>query len=225
MKVMLLAAGEGRRMRPLSETLPKPLLKVSGKTLIEHQLDRLIEAGFDEFVINLHHLGKMIEEQLGDGRARGVKIDYSWEARPLETGGGIKRALDLLGEENFVVISADTFCDFDFKDLKRPLAENSLGRLVMVANPAHHPGGDFGLGENGRLTLQGTRLTWASIAVFCPALVRSEANEVFTLRKVFDEAVADGRLEGMKYDGYWCDVGTIERYEALKAEQSRGNHD
>ncbi len=218
MKVMILAAGKGIRMKPLTDKLPKPLLPVGGSTLIDMHMDALVTLGFREFVINLHHLGEMIEEQLGDGSGRGVEIQYSHEKELLETGGGIKKALSLLGDEPFLVVSADTYIEFNFSVLREPLKDGSLGRLVMVPNPAHHPDGDFGIDDAGFLTTSGELMTYSGISVLSPELVRDDPDEVFMLRKVFDLAVGSGQLEGIFHDGSWCDVGTVERYRALTKE-------
>ena len=160
MKAMVLAAGRGERLRPLTRTLPKPLLQVAGKTLIEHQLDRLKAAGISEVVINLHHLGEQIEALLGDGGEMGLAITYSVEEELLETGGGIKQALPLLGDEPFLVVSADTYHDIDYAGIPSALDSGMLGLLVMTANPAHHPGGDFSIDKAGVLRHDGKKLTY-----------------------------------------------------------------
>ncbi len=228
MKVMLLAAGLGTRMLPLTRQSPKPLLEVDGCSLIERHLTRLAIAGFCDIVVNIHHLGNKIVARLGNGAHWGVRIEYSQENVLLETGGGIKKALPCLGER-FAVISADTFTNLDFNRLREPLPIGVQGRLVMVPNPAHHPDGDFGINDEGLLVLADGVIsdswrqsyTWSSAGVFTAALFQREADEVFKLRQVFDRAIVQQELAGMVYDGFWCDVGTIDRYEALKSDPRR----
>ncbi len=216
MKAMLLAAGAGRRLKPLTDTLPKPLLEVKGKSLIEHHLAYLQSAGIKDVVINVRHLASMIEAKLGDGSSHGINILWSREEQLLETGGGVKQALPLLGEEEFLLFSADTYATFDLARLRQPLASGILGRLSMVPNPPHHLEGDFAINEAGRLTSTGDKLTWAAAGLFSPHLVRDVPEDCFKLRQVFDRAVAKEQLEGFVHRGYWQDVGTWERYEALK---------
>lgn len=217
MKAMLLAAGLGKRLRPLTQTTPKPLLRVGSKRLIEYQIENLVAAGITEIVINLHHLADQIESFLGDGRALGVQIEYSREPDLLETGGGIKQALAQLGDDPFIVVSADTYIEFDFSRLPSVLPSGCLGCLLMTNNPAHHPVGDFAIAADGVLQAAGECLTYTGTAVLAPDLVSGEPDGAFALRKVFDEAIAAGRLRGMKHDDYWCDVGTLERLEAVRA--------
>lgn len=215
MKAMLLAAGLGKRLRPMTDSLPKPLLPVAGRTLIDLQISRLKAAGITDFVINVHHLGHVIEERLGDGSAHGVSISYSREAVLLETGGGIRKALDLLGDEPFAVISADAYIEFDFNRLPRVLSPGSLGCLVMVDNPGHHPDGDFSL-EDGWLGHGSDTRTYTGVGVLTPEFIGLGTGEAFKLREVFDLTISEGRLEGILHDGYWCDVGTAERYKELQ---------
>lgn len=229
MKAMLLAAGLGKRMRPLTDRLPKPLLPIGGTTLIEHHLVRLGAAGFTEVVINLHYLGSQIREQVGDGSRYGVSVQYSEESTLLETGGGIRRALPLLGPSPFLVVSADIYIDLDFSVLAVPLLAGTLGRLVMVPNPPHHPGGDFSIDPQGylRIVESGQQnpghppeegMTWSSVGVIHPELLGSESDEHFPLRRVFDRAIADSSLTGDIHQGYWCDVGTPARYQQLLSD-------
>jgi MurNAc alpha-1-phosphate uridylyltransferase len=217
MKAMLLAAGLGKRLRPLTEATPKPLLQVGARSLIEYQIENLVRAGITDIVINLHHLGHQIQALLGDGRAHGVQIEYSIEPELLETGGGIRKALPLLGEDPFVVVSADTYIEFDFGKLPRALPAGCLGCLLMTQNPAHHPDGDFAIDAAGVLLAEGDCLTYTGTAVLSPDLVSGEPDGPFALRKVFDAAIAAGRMRGLRHDGYWCDVGTLERLEAVQA--------
>ena len=221
MKAMVLAAGLGTRLQPLTLEVPKPLLEAGGRSLIEYQLDRLATAGVTEVVINLHHLGDRIERVLGNGTRFGLNITYSKEAELLETGGGIVKALPLLGNAPFLCISGDTYSGFDLRRLPESLPPGSLGLMVMADNPVHHPAGDFLLAEDGGLHLQdasatGRVLTYTGTAIFSPELVRGEPEQPFALRGVLDRAIAAGRMYGLHYDGYWCDVGTSERLEELR---------
>ena len=221
MKAMVLAAGLGTRLRPLTLRVPKPLLEAGGRPLIEYQLDKLAAAGVTEVIINLHHLGDRIESALGNGARFGLRITYSKEPEPLETGGGIVRALPLLGTAPFVCISGDTWSRFDLRQLPASLPPGCPGLMVMADNPTHHPGGDFLLAEDGSLHLkdsgaQGRALTYMGTGVFSPELVREAPPQPFALRRVFDRAIAAGNMYGLHYDGYWCDVGTIERLEELR---------
>ncbi len=220
MKAILLAAGRGERLRPLTDTTPKPLLDIGGTTLIEHQLGKLVQAGISEVVINLRHLGNLIQSKLGDGRAYGIKIVYSVETQRLETGGGIKNALSKLGDEPFLVVSADTYTDYDYSLLISGLPDLSLGLLLMTDNPVHHLEGDFAIDADGVLQLEGEKYTYTGIGVLTPALVRNLPEHSFKLRKVLDQAISDHRLHGILHTGYWCDVGTVERLQALRQKMS-----
>lgn len=208
---MILAAGRGDRLRPLTDQTPKPLLKVGGRGLIEHHLVRLADAGFSEVVINLGWLGEQIHQALGDGQAFGLQIQYSQEPPgALETAGGIIHALPLLGKQPFAAIAADILCDFDYAELRAPEAP-TLASLVMVDNPPHHQQGDFAL-DAGRLALAGgNRLTFSGIAVYHPALFAGLEPGRRALRPVFEAAITAGRLAGIHHRGYWSDIGTPER--------------
>ncbi len=212
MKAMILAAGKGERMRPLTLTTPKPLIRAAGVPLIEYHLRALARAGFTEIVINHAWLGQQIEDHLGDGSRFGLSIRYSPENEPLETGGGIFRALPLLGEEPFLVVNGDIWTDYDFATLRRPLA--GLAHLVMVDNPAHHPtGGDFCL-DNGLLhdgEPGASTLTYSGISVLHPRLFEHCRAEAFKLAPLLREAMAKGLVSGEHMHGQWIDVGTIER--------------
>ena len=218
MKAMILAAGRGERMRPLTDTVPKALLPVGGKPLIVWQLERLARAGLVEVVINHAHLGPMIETALGDGAALGLRIRYSPEGEALETAGGIAQAMPLLGNQPFVVINADVYCDFDYAGLARMNLEGRLAHLVMVDNPPQHPHGDFALTES-RLQDTGTdRLTFSGIGLYAPRLfsgiVRGSRHALAPLLR---DAMAAGRVSGERHSGAWYDVGTPERLQALDA--------
>ena len=220
MNAILLAAGRGERLRPLTDTTPKPLLDIGGTTLIEHQLGKLVQAGISEVVINLRHLGNQIQSKLGDGRAYDLRIEYSVESQRLETGGGIKNALSILGDEPFLVVSADTYTDYDYSLLISGLPDLSLGLLLMTDNPVHHLAGDFAIDTDDVLQFEGQKYTYTGISVLSPELVRNVPEQSFTLRKVFDQAISDRRLHGTLHDGYWCDVGTSERLQALRQKMS-----
>lgn len=215
MKAMILAAGKGERMRPLTLHTPKPLLPVGGKALIEHHIDALARAGFSELVINHAWLGAQIEAALGDGQRYGVTLRYSAESQPLETGGGIYQALPLLGEAPFVVVNADVWTDYDFSCLPRTLS--GLAHLVMVDNPEHHPEGDFVL-RDGQLSLEGqSALTYSGMAVLAPALFQECQAGTFNLAPLLRMAMRQGQVSGEHYTGRWIDIGTQERL--LQAER------
>ncbi|MBD3646802.1 MAG: nucleotidyltransferase family protein [Pseudomonadales bacterium] len=212
MKAMILAAGEGRRMRPLTDDVPKALLPLDGKPMIEWVIERLAGSGVLDLVINLHHHGDKIEQHLEDGRRLGVTIEYVKEPELLETGGGILNALSLLGDAPFLVVSADAFTDFNFTRLNGKPLDGALGHLVMVDNPPHHPAGDFAVDPSGRLSLQGERLTYAGISLLAPALFAGAAPGRFPLRDLLLPAIEAGKLAGEHFRGQWIDVGTPERY-------------
>ena len=226
MKAMILAAGRGERMRPLTDHTPKPLLQAGGKPLIVWHLEKLAAAGFREIVINHAHLGAQIEAALGDGAKWGLTINYSPEPPgALETAGGIARALPLLGDAPFLVVNGDVFCDVDFGQFSRSTAEKAQkcptggARLLLVNNPAHHKTGDFSLTGNQIIPANGEQtLTYAGIGVFSPAMFRSVAIGLpMKLRPLLDAAIAAGTLTGERYAGRWVDVGTPERLVELDA--------
>ncbi len=217
MKAMILAAGLGKRMRPLTDHCPKPLLPVAGKPLIVHHLERLAAAGIRDVVINVSYRAEQIVETLGDGSAHGVNIAWSREAQPLETGGGIRQALPLLGADPFLLVNGDVWCELDPATL--PTLGDDLAHLVLVDNPAHHPGGDFHLDEAGRVHPQGEpRLTYAGLSLFDPALVAGQAPGEFPLAPLLREAMNKGRVGGTHHRGSWVDVGTPERLAELDRE-------
>jgi MurNAc alpha-1-phosphate uridylyltransferase len=231
MKAMILAAGRGERMRPLTDHCPKPLLQVGGKALIVWHLERLAKTGFREIVVNHAHLGSMIEQQLGDGRAWGVRIAYSPEPPgALETAGGIVNAMSLLGadasDEPFLVINGDIWCDWDCARasmLATAMAQrNDLAHLVMVANPPQHPQGDFAL-VYGRLSDAGTpRYTFSGIGLYDPRLFAGLVpGAPAKLAPLLRAAMAENRVGGDLYDGCWVDVGTPQRLAELDATLSR----
>jgi MurNAc alpha-1-phosphate uridylyltransferase len=224
MKAMLLAAGRGERMRPLTDTCPKPLLQAGGRPLVVWQLERLAAAGFTEVVMNLSWLGAQIEAALGDGARHGVRIEYSREPWPaLETGGGIFNALPLLGKEPFLLVNGDVYTDVDYAQLR--LTPGDLAHLVLVANPEHHPRGDFWLDEAGRIIAAGSevteRLTYSGVAIIHPELLSGAPGGRFALLPWLERAREARRLGGQRHNGRWLDVGTPERLASLDAELGR----
>ena len=212
---MVLAAGRGERMRPLTDQVPKPLLTVGGKPLIVYHLEKLSRLGVKQVVINLAWLGGQIRAALGDGARWGLQIHYSDEGeQALETGGGIYQALPLLGAQPFLVVNADVFTEFDFSAIR--IAPEALAQLVLVANPMHHPRGDFAL-INGRVQEQGgARWTYSGIGLYRPELFASCSPGKFPLLPLLRRAIAGGRLQGQVFDGAWSDVGSVERLAALQ---------
>ncbi len=220
MKAMVLAAGRGERMRPLTDDCPKPLLPVAGRPLIGHHLAALAAAGIREVVINHAWLGERIEAALGDGAAYGLHIHYAPEAPALETGGGITAALPLLGPDPFLVINGDIWTDFPVAALPRDAFRadtERLAHLVLVPNPEHHPEGDFHL-EDGRVGTEGPgpRWTFSGIGLYRPELFADQPVEPFPLGPLLAEAAADGRVTGQLHRGGWLDVGTPRRLAELR---------
>jgi MurNAc alpha-1-phosphate uridylyltransferase len=217
---MILAAGRGERMRPLSDRTPKPLLPVAGKPLIVWHLERLARAGFRDVVINHAHLGDQIEALLDDGSAWGMAIRYSVEPPgALEAAGGIRTALPLLGDEPFLVINGDIWSDWDVRHARHPLAADDLAHLVLVANPPHHLAGDFAIAE-GRVAADGAKkLTFAGIGVYRPALFAGLAAGVpAKLAPLLRTAMSAGQVSGEGHTGRWVDVGTPERLAELDTD-------
>ena len=240
MMAMILAAGRGERMRPLTDHTPKPLLMAGGKPLIVWHIERLVRAGITDLVINHAHLGAQIETALGDGSRFGAQIHYSVEATALETAGGIAYALPLLGNEPFAVVNGDIYCDYDFTQLPAhaaALAANSdAAHLVLVNNPPHHPNGDFGL-ANGRVITSAPSipnpessilnprssilplLTFSGIGLYQPALFAGIARGTKApLAPLLRAQIALGKVSGEHYNGRWVDVGTPQRLEQLDNE-------
>ncbi|MBN4059863.1 nucleotidyltransferase family protein [Gammaproteobacteria bacterium AH-315-E17] len=223
MKVMILAAGKGERMRPLTEKVPKPLLPVGGKPLIEYLIESLNQAGFTDLVINHAWLGEQIEAALGDGSCFGSKIVYSAEGEPLNTAGGIIKALPLLGDSPFVLVNGDIWTDYSFSALKAYSNMEQLAHLVMVANPLQHPKGDYVLGSNGYLALSDRlqsiqeSLTYSGIAVLHPKLFENIAVEKLPLATLYASAIKQKRVSAEYYEGEWSDIGTLDRLKELDA--------
>lgn len=214
MKVMILAAGRGERMRPLTDAVPKPLLRAGDKALIEYLLEGLAAAGWGEVVVNHAHLGDRLLAMLGDGRRYGLRIRYSPEGdEGLETGGGIFRALPLLDSDPFLVVNGDIWTDYPFAHLPRTLT--GLAHLVLVDNPGHHPAGDFALDRERVLAVGAPKLTFSGIGVYRHALFEGCRPGKFPLAPVLRAAMAEGRVSGEHYRGAWFDVGTPERLAEL----------
>jgi MurNAc alpha-1-phosphate uridylyltransferase len=218
MRVMILAAGRGERMRPLTDVTPKPLLPVAGKALIVHLIERLARAGLRDLVVNHAHLGHRFEDSLGDGSRYGARIVYSPEPEGgLETGGGIYRALSLLDSDPFIVVNGDIWTDFPFERLPQSL--DGLAHLVLVDNPPHHTRGDFFLKEDGRILADGEpKLTFSGIGMYHRALFGYCQPGRFPLAPLLRAAMAQDKVSGEYYGGRWRDVGTPERLTALEQE-------
>ena len=231
MHALIFAAGKGERMRPLTEHTPKPLLRVGGKMLIEWHLEKLADIGVSTVVINTSWLADCFEPALGDGSRWGLRLIYSYEGpEPLETGGGMAKALPHLGTEPFIAVNGDVFCDADFALL--PKQPDAIAHLLMVANPEHNPGGDFALQADGRLASDGVeRLTFSGIGMYRPELLlrcQSQWRQVgiahprFKLAPILRQAMHEGLVTGALHSGLWTDVGTPERLAALDAALRSG---
>ncbi|MCK5454673.1 MAG: nucleotidyltransferase family protein [Calditrichia bacterium] len=220
MKAMILAAGRGERLRPLTDQTPKPLLQIGGKALIEYHIENLVRSGINEIVINLSYLGEKIRAALGDGDRWGARIFYLEEGESaLETGGGILHALPLLGDSPFVVVNGDIWTDFPFSDLSKQSPENpkGLAHLVLTKNPEHHPDGDFMLdkGQVHSNNGQGHSLTFTGIGVYHPTLFSGCTEKRFPLAPLLRKAMESGQVTGQAYAGMWMDIGTRQRLDEL----------
>lgn len=220
MNAMILAAGRGERMRPLTDRLPKSLLEAGGKPLIVRHIEKLAAAGFARVIINHAHLGTRIEAALGDGRRYGVEVAYSPEGTALDTAGGIAYALPLLGSAPFAVVNADVFSDYDYAQLARAVARlgqrGKLAHLVLVDNPDHHPQGDFAL-QGGRVALEGAQLTFSGIAAYRNEMFAGVAHGTNAkLAPLLRESIAAHRVSGEHHRGCWRDIGTPERLAELE---------
>ena len=211
MKAMLLAAGRGSRLAPLTDRTPKPLLPVQGQSLIQRILGRLKQAGISEAVINTHHLGQQIEREIGDGAALGLPIHYSRESELLETGGGIKKALPLIKDNVFMVCNADIYTDFDFANAPSELGKGDLAHLVLVPTPASRDSGDFDC-ASGRVHSRGTDYVYAGIALIHQDLFIGSPQGAFSLRDLLFAAVGNGQVSGQIHYGKWTDIGTPDVY-------------
>lgn len=221
MKAMILAAGLGNRMRPLTLTTPKPLLAVGEKPLIVWHIEALKKAGITDIVINTAWLGDKLHQALGDGSAYGVKILWSDEDEPLETAGGIQKALPLLGDEPFLLVNGDIWLRYDFQGLANKTLGDALAHLVLVANPSQHPNGDFAFRrDNDSSLIQATgdeRYTFAGVSVLSPRLFAGLSAGKAPLAPLLRQAIAEGQVTGEYFDGAWVDVGTPERLADLDA--------
>ncbi|MSP27736.1 MAG: nucleotidyltransferase family protein [Methylococcales bacterium] len=215
MKAMILAAGRGERMRPLTDHTPKPLLLVAGKPIIVHTIIQLVNAGFTDIVINHAHLGEQIETTLGNGHQFGATICYSPEGEQgLETAGGIINALPLLGDETFLVVNGDIATDFDFASLKNLPVD--LAHIVLVPNPPHHPAGDFGLNDTGLVYEHAhEQFTFSGIGVYSPLSFATLPAGSRKLGGLLRQAMSNQRVSGQIHTGFWLDIGTPERLQEL----------
>lgn len=241
MKAMILAAGRGERMRPLTDHLPKPLLTVAGKPLIVHHIERLAAIGISDIVINIAYLGEKIRQALGDGSQWKVNIHYSVESEPLETAGALLHALPLLGDEPFLLVNGDVWTDIDFAALRHIELSTAMACLVLVNNPEHNTGGDFCLASSAELSLssssslhqvllketgaalsnsQKETYTFSGIACIHPDLLKTYPHKrrIFPLKEVLVSAIEKQQLMAFVYHGQWCDVGTPERLDALNGD-------
>jgi MurNAc alpha-1-phosphate uridylyltransferase len=223
MKAMILAAGLGQRMQPLTLHTPKPLLKVAGKHLIEYTIEALVAVGITEIIINYSHLGEQFPKALGNGDKYGATIKYSPENEgPLETAGGIINALPLLGEEPFIIVNGDIWCDYPFIELIENQQERdaSLCHLVLVDNPAHNKLGDFAI-NNGFLSEQGNnKFTYSGIGLYHPQLFSGFGVQAMPLKPLLQKAISSNKATGEIYGGDWSDIGTVERLNELSAQLS-----
>jgi len=217
MKAMILAAGLGSRMRPLTDITPKPLLRVGGIPLIVWHIEKLAHQGFANIIINIAHLGYKIPDALGDGRDWGVNIQYSDEQEEggLESAGGIVKALPLLDNDTFLVVNGDVFTDYNFQDDKH-LADDILAHLILVPNPEHNPKGDFAL--DGNLVVDNKQYTFSGIGYYSPKLFEGVPYSKISSIPLLREAMKEGKVTGELYEGEWLDIGTPERLEQLNAE-------
>ncbi|MBE0470111.1 MAG: nucleotidyltransferase family protein [Methyloprofundus sp.] len=215
MKAMILAAGRGERMRPLTEHTPKPLLKAAGKPLIEYTIEALVKAGITEIVINLAYLGGQLKNYLGDGSQYQAHIQYSEEGEiGLETAGGIKNALPLLGDSAFLVINGDIYCDFPLQNLINKRID--LAHLILINNPSHNPEGDFFLRNTAILAPEGEeKFTFSGIGLYHPDLFAKLKPGKSALAPLLKKAMQNQRISGEHYAGFWMDIGTPERLENL----------
>lgn len=216
MKAMILAAGRGERMRPLTDTTPKPLLSVAGKPIIQYTIEQLVEAGFKEIVINISYLGQQIKDTLGTGAQFGASIKYSDEGdTALETAGGISNAMHLLGDDAFLVVNGDIANDYDFSQLYNK--NISLAHLVLIKNPPHHQNGDFYLSNIGQVSERGQQsLTYSGIGLFHPKLFMGLEPGINKLGPLLRKVMSNNEVTGEKFNGYWLDIGTPERLNEMK---------
>jgi len=221
MKAMILAAGRGQRLRPLTDNTPKPLIYAGNKRLIEYLIDALVKAGFTDIVINYAYLGEQFPIALGDGQKYGAHIQYSPELDGgLETAGGIINALPLLGDEPFLVVNGDIWTDFDFSAIKNiALSDNQQCHLVLVNNPSHNPEGDFALDQQGQIQPQGShKFTFSGIGIYKPTMFTGLDESKRPLKPLFDAAIEQAHVTGQLHQGQWSDIGTLERLDELEQQ-------
>jgi len=216
MKAMILAAGRGERMRPLTDNTPKPLLSVAGKPIIQYTIEQLVEAGFKEIVINIAYLGQQIKDTLGTGAQFGASISYSDEGdTALETAGGISNAMHLLGDNTFLVVNGDIANDYDFSQLYNK--NISLAHLVLIKNPPHHLDGDFYLSNTEQVSERGQQsLTYSGIGLFHPKLFVGLEPGINKLGPLLRKVMSNNKVTGEKFNGYWLDIGTPERLNEME---------
>ena len=220
-KAMILAAGRGTRLQPHTDTTPKPMLDVAGRPLIEHQLHWLKAAGVLEVVVNLHHLGEQIEAHIGDGDRFGIAVSYSVEDELLETGGGIVKALPLLGTEPFWILNGDIYTDFPLATFPRSLPESSRAHLLLTPTPDFRENGDFEW-QDGLITARGSTYVYCGISLLHPSLFDGRSVERFSLADLFFDAIERRELTAEIWEGQWTDIGTPEQLEALQGERDQG---
>jgi MurNAc alpha-1-phosphate uridylyltransferase len=225
MRAMILAAGLGKRMRPLTDKLPKPLLKVGNKTLIEHQIERLVAAGVTGVVINHYYLGSMIEAVLGSGSQYGIDISYSRESVRLETAGGIIKSLPKLKDDSFIVVNSDIWTDFDFSSLQPLDGITRVAHLVMVENAEHNPHGDFYIDDAGKVheehTARDKRLTFSGISVMHKNMFEGYPIQPLSTVPLLQQEMLKARVSGEVHRGMWMDIGTPERLQEVNALAGR----
>ena len=220
MKAMILAAGRGERLRPLTDETPKPLIKVAGKSLIEYHIDNLASAGIKDIIINTAWLAEKIHQQLGDGSNYGVTIQYSDEGTAMETAGGIINALPLLGDEPFLVVNGDICCDFDFSSLDT-LKDGIQAHLILVENPDHNPEGDFSLQDELVKNTGKTMYTFSGIGIYSTDFFAEQQSGISPLAPLIRNKCEENLVSGQLHEGRWTDVGTIERLQELDIQLSR----
>lgn len=212
---MILAAGQGRRLAPLTDQTPKPLLPIAGEPLLIRQIQQLRAAGITDLVINLYHLGEQIEAALGDGSELGVTIRYSRESQLLDTGGGIVQALPMLGDEPFVLLNGDILTDFPFSSLPCQLDANTLAHLLLTTKPQNRESGDF-IVNDGRVVSRGDDWVYCGIALIHPRLFLGAPTGPFSLRDLYFAALASNQLSAQIYEGHWTDIGSLAEYAAVQ---------
>ena len=219
MKAMILAAGYGKRLRPLTDHTPKPMVSVGGKPLIVHHLEKIAQTGIVDVVINLGHLGSKIAEGLGNGSQWGLSIEYSDEGpEPLETGGGMTKALPLLGEDTFMLVNGDVWCDLDYRDIPKKLEHNDQALLYLVPQPDWRNRGDFSLRNKRVIESENPEYLYAGIALYHPSILQGAKAEKFSIIPRLKNAISENRVQGILYDGEWDDVGTPERLDTIQSK-------